>query len=51
MLKRWNHSATTSNYAVTYYQSLEQVHWQLGLTKLKKWKDFQKALKNLWKLV
>ena len=39
MLKCWNHSTTTSNYAVTYYQSLEQVHWQLGLTKLKKWQN------------
>ena len=27
----WNHSITTRNYAVTYYQTIEWVPWHLGL--------------------
>ena len=36
MLKWWNHSITTRNYALTYYKTLEDVPWQLGLEELKK---------------
>ena len=52
MLKCWNHSITTENCAVTYYQTIEWVPWQLGLIKLKKWQKFSKTLKkfeNLYK--
>ena len=30
MLKCWNHSTTTRNYAVTYYKTLEQAPWHPG---------------------
>ena len=36
MWKSWNNSITARNYAVTYFQTLEEVHWNLGLIKLKK---------------
>ena len=45
MLKCWNHSTTTRNNAVTYYKTLEEVSWQLGLRKLKKWQTFSESLK------
>ena len=49
MLKCWNHSITTRNNAVTYYQTLEEVLWHLGLIKIKNVKNFQKAWKKLQK--
>ena len=30
MLKCWNHSTTTRNYAVTYYKTLQQAPWHPG---------------------
>ena len=36
VLKFGNHSTTTRNYAVTYYQTPEEFPWHLGLIKLKK---------------
>ena len=45
MLKFWNHSTTTRNYAVTFYKTLELVPWHLGLKELKKWQKFPKSLK------
>ena len=45
MLKCWNHSTTTRNNAVTYYKTLEDVPWQLGLRELKKWQTFSESLK------
>ena len=42
MLK--NHSITTRNYAVTYYQTLVEVGWPLRLEKPKNWQKFQKKL-------
>ena len=51
MLKRWNNSITTKNNAVTYYQTFEEVHWQVGLIKCKKCQKFSKSLKNNSKLV
>ena len=42
MLKGWNHSITTRNYAVTYNPTLEEALWHLGVIKpkndKKKWK-------------
>ena len=35
MLKCWNHSSTTRNYAATYYKTLQEVPWHLWLKKLK----------------
>ena len=40
MLKCWNHSTTTRNYAVTKYKT-----WQLGLKNTND-KNFQKTWKN-----
>ena len=45
MFKSWNHSTTTKNYAVTYYQTLEEFPWRLGLKKLKNDENLQKAWK------
>ena len=45
MLKCWNHSITTRNNAITYYQTLEEVLWHLGLIK-KMLKIFKKLEKN-----
>ena len=42
----WTHSINTKNYAVTYNQTLEWVHWNLGLLKLEK---CQKSSKKHWK--
>ena len=42
-----NHSNTTRNYAVIYYQTLEEVPWHLGLKKYNKEQKFEK----LWKFV
>ena len=47
MLQGWNHSITTRNYAVNYYQTAEEVPWHLGLIKLKKSQKFLKSLKKL----
>ena len=44
MLNCWTHFTTTRNYAVTYYKTLEEVPWHLGLIK---WQKFSKS----WKLV
>ena len=41
----WNHSITTKNCAVTYYQTIEWVPWHLGLIKLEKWQIFRKLEK------
>ena len=49
MLKCWNHSITTRNNAVTYYQFLEEVLWHLGLIKIKKCQKFSKSLKKIAK--
>ena len=49
-LKCWNHSITTRNNAVTYYQTLKEVLWHLGLLKSKNIKIFQKAWKKLQKI-
>ena len=46
MLKRWNHSNTTRNYAVTYYETQEKVSWHLGLNELK-WQKFSVSLKKM----
>ena len=43
MLKSWNHSTTTINYAVTHYKTLDEVAWHLGLKELKKWQTFSTA--------
>ena len=45
MLKCWNHSTTTRNNAVNYYQNLEEVPWHLGLKELKEMTKFSKSLK------
>ena len=51
MLKSWNHSTTTRNYAVTFYETLEDVPWHPGLIKLKnKYKHFQKDWKKIVKI-
>ena len=59
ILKCWNHSITTRNNAVTYYRTLEEILWHLGLIKItidrsidwlidwKNIKNFQKAWKQL----
>ena len=44
MLKWWNHSTTTRNYAVTYYKTLEGVPWHQALKELKNDKYFQKTV-------
>ena len=49
MLK-WNHSITTRNYAVTYYQNLEDVPGTLHLMHLKKWQKFSKSLEKILKI-
>ena len=36
-----NHSITTINYAVTYYQNLKELTWHLGPKKFKKTKIFK----------
>ena len=41
-----SHSINTRNYAVTYYQTLKQVSWNLGLKKLKKWQKKLKTYEN-----
>ena len=46
MLKCWNDSITTRNYAVPYYLNLEEVPWHLGLIKIEKYQKFSKSLKN-----
>ena len=46
MLKCWNHSTTTRNYAVTYYKTLEEVLWHLGLKVFEDGKNFQKTWKS-----
>ena len=51
MLKSLNHSIATRNNAVTYYQTLEEVLWHLGLTKIKNVKNFEKAWKKLQKSI
>ena len=51
MLKWWNHSTATKNYAVTYYEILEEVPWHLGLKKhLGQNKKFSKSLKKIVKI-
>ena len=46
------HSITSINNAVTYYQTLEEVPWLLRLEKPKNFKKFQKLFyKKLLKLV
>ena len=45
MLKIWIHSITTRNYAVTYYQILDEVPWHLRLIKLEKFKKMTKMEK------
>ena len=45
MLKCWNHSKTTGNYAVTYYKTLEEIQWHLGLKELKQTKIVKKLEK------
>ena len=47
MLKCWNHSTTTRNYAVNYYKTLEGIPWHLELKELKNVKNFQKSLKKM----
>ena len=41
------HSFTSRNYAVNYYQTLEEVPWLLRLEKTKNDKNFQKPKKML----
>ena len=50
MLKCWNHSTTTRDYAVTYYKTLEKFPWHLGLKELKTWQTFSKSLKKIVKI-
>ena len=50
MLKCWSHSTTTRNYAVTYYRTLEEILWQLGLEKLKERQTFLISLKEIVKI-
>ena len=39
MLQSWKHSITSRNYAVTYYKTLEDDTWHLGLKKTQElWK-------------
>ena len=45
MLKSFNQSTTTRNYAVSFYKTLEEVPWHQWLKKLKKWQTFSKSLK------
>ena len=40
MLKCWNQSTTTRNYAVTYYKTLQEVSC---MTELKKWQILKKV--------
>ena len=35
MLKCWNHSTTTRNYTDSFYKTLDEVPWHLGLKELK----------------
>ena len=42
MLKRWNHSITAKNNAVTYYQTLEEVLWHPRADKNQKCQKFSK---------
>ena len=46
MFKCSNHSTTTRNYAVTYYQTLEEIPWKLGLMKLQKMTNIFKNLEK-----
>ena len=41
-----NHPTTTRNYEVTYYKTLEEVSWQLGLEERKNWQKFSKGLRK-----
>ena len=46
-LKRWKkNSNVTRSYASTYYQTLEEVLWCLGLQDSKNYKKIQKNWKN-----
>ena len=49
MLKCWNHSITTRNNAVNYYQTLEEVFWHLRQIKIKNCQKFSKSLKKIAK--
>ena len=51
MLKSWNHSTTTRNYADSSYKTLEEVPWHQGLKKFKTWQKFSKSLKKIEKII
>ena len=46
MLKSCNHSITTRNNAVTYYQTLDEIPRHLGLIKLKQMSKIFKKLEK-----
>ena len=46
MLNLENHSYTSENYTLIYYQTLEEVSWFLRLEKPKNDKNFQENMKK-----
>ena len=49
-IKCWNQCTTTKNYAVTYYKTLVEFPWNLGLKTLKKSQKISKSLKKIVKI-
>ena len=46
-----NHSISTRNYAVPYYQTIKEIPWPLSLENLREGPKFSKNLKKIAKFI